>query len=263
MRRWQLTIGLIGLSVLGGCGGVQIAPTPQLPPALVSKIPAKVALLISAEQRNFVHNETRSGVAWSVTLGEGQQRLAREVLGATFDQVTEVNSLDAARNLPGLQAVFEPITEQYSFATAQETGGAYVAVTIRYRINVFAPNGERYDSLTLTGYGTAPNAAMGTSGPMEAATKAAMRDAASRFLTQFPVTQVATALGGGKRLEVTADDALKALAAAGLRIEALPIRVSRRVNPAWKPALPPVAAAPALPPAPPAPALPPAAPAGS
>lgn len=249
MRRWQLAVGIFALGLLAGCGNVQIAPTPELPKALIPKVPAKVGLVISAEQRNYVHTETRSGVSWSVTLGQGQQRLARDILGATFDQVSEFADLEAARNAPALQAVFEPITEQFSFATAQETGGEYVAVTIRYRINVFAPNGERYDSLTLTGYGTAMTDSMGSGGPIEQATKAAMRDAASRFLTQFPTTQVAAALAGGQRLEVSAADALKALAAAGMSIEALPIRVSRRINPDWKPAPTPASAAP-VPPAP-------------
>ncbi|MFM8846123.1 MAG: hypothetical protein ACKOGN_09535, partial [Gammaproteobacteria bacterium] len=61
------------------------------------------------------------------------------------------------------------------------------------------------------------------------------RDAASRFLVQFPATETAKLLAGGQRLEVSAADAMRALAASGLRIEALPIRVSRRVDPNWKP----------------------------
>lgn len=190
---------------------------------------------MTAEQRNYTHSETRSGVSWVVDLGAAQQELARTVLGATFREVKEFADLDAARAAPDLQAVFEPKIEQYSFATAQETGGAYVAVTIRYRINLFSPNGERYDSLTLTGYGTAMADGLSSSAPMDEATEAAMRDAASRFLVQFPATETAKLLAGGKRLEVSAEDAMRALAASGLRIEALPIRVSRRVDPNWKP----------------------------
>lgn len=238
MRRWQLATGLLALAALAGCGGVQIAPTPELPKALVEKVPAKVGLVVTAEQRNLVHSETRGGVSWSVALGAGQQRFAQEILGATFGEVTEFADLDAARKTSGLQALFEPVTEQYSFATAQETGGEYVAVTIRYRINVFAPNGERYDSLTLTGYGTAMADGMSSSEPMEEATESAMRDAAARFLTQFSTTQVAKVLTSGKSLEVSAEDAMRALNAAGMKIEALPIRVSRRVNPQWKPTVP-------------------------
>lgn len=235
MRRGQLAAIVITSAVLVGCGGIQIAPKPSLPRALIERIPAKVGLVMSAEQRNYVHSETRSGVPWSVALGEGQRQLAREILAATFGEVAEFTDIDSARNAT-VQALFEPITEQYSFATAQETGGEYVAVTIRYRINVLAPNGERYDSLTLTGYGTAMADGLSSDEPMEEATRVAMRDAAARFLTQFPETQVAKALAGGKRLEVSAEDAMRALNAAGMKIEALPIRVSRRINPEWKPA---------------------------
>ncbi len=236
MRRWQLVSIVLGSTALAGCGGVQIAPDPDLPKALVESVPAKIGLVMTAEQRNYTHSETRSGVSWVVELGAAQQKLSRTVLGATFRDVNEFTDLDAARAAPGFQALFEPRIEQYSFATAQETGGTYVAVTIRYRINVFSPNGERYDSLTLTGYGTALADGLSTSAPMGEATKAAMRDAASRFLVQFPATETAKVLAGGKPLEVSAADAMRALAASGLRIEALPIRVSRRVDPNWKPA---------------------------
>lgn len=261
MRRWQLAAILLGFASLTGCGGVQITPDPEIPKALVETLPAKVGLVVTAEQRNYAHSETRSGVSWSVALGAGQLELARSILGATFREVNEFADLDAARAAPGLLAIFEPRVEQYSFATAQETGGEYVAVTIRYRINLHAPNGERYDSLTLTGYGTALADSMSSSEPMANATEAAMRDAASRFLTQFPGTEAGKALAGGKRLEVSAEDAMRALAASGLRIEAVPIRVSRRVNPDWKPAS--ATGSSVAPQVAPAVTPPPAAPAGS
>ena len=63
-------------------------------------------------------------------------------------------TVDAARLEPGLLAIFEPRIEQFSFASAKETGGVYCAVTIRYQIYIYAPNGELVDTLTLTGYGS-------------------------------------------------------------------------------------------------------------
>lgn len=244
MRRWKLAMSTFALAALAACGGVKIAPEPELPRALIESIPAKVGLVLTAEQRNYTHSETRSGVGWSVALGTGQQQLARRMLESTFREVKEFDDLAGARAATDLQAIFEPQIEQFSFATAQETGGDYVAVTIRYRINVFAPNGERYDSLTLTGYGTAAAGGLGSSESMADATKAAMRDAAARFLTQFAATDVAKVLAGGKRIEVTAEDAMRALAASGLRIEAVPIRVSRRTDPNWRPESPRVSSPP-------------------
>ena len=50
---WQLSQRLIASSVLllAGCGGVVITPDPVLPKALIEPIPAKVGLLLTAEQK--------------------------------------------------------------------------------------------------------------------------------------------------------------------------------------------------------------------
>jgi len=90
--------------------------------ALVQEIPATVGLLVPADQSSYAHSETRAGVVWSVALGQGQQAVAREVLDSLFREVREFSELEAARKSEGLQAIFEPRIEQYSFATAQETG---------------------------------------------------------------------------------------------------------------------------------------------
>jgi hypothetical protein len=127
----------------------------------------------------------------------------------------------------------EPVIEQYSFATARETGGKYVAVTIRYRINVFNPQGQLHDVLSLTGYGTSMAEGLSSGPPIEQATRSAMRDAAARFLTQFSQLELTENLLGKVPLE--AMNEAGALAAA-TQIEAVPIRVSRRVNPSWTPA---------------------------
>lgn len=228
MRRRQLRQSFVGFSMLAlllaGCGGVVITPDPVLPRALIEPIPAKIGLLLTAEQKSFVHTETRNGVTWEVALGNGQQRLARTMFSSIFGEVQEFADLDSARTTSGLQAIFEPKIEQYSFATAQETGGEYVAVSIRYRIDVRTANGERYDSLTLTGYGTAMAGGFGSSESIEAATLAAKRDAAAKFLTQAGALPLVKELSAGRNLQAVPE----AAAVAAVSIEALPIRVSRR-----------------------------------
>lgn len=236
MRRWRgmkLFFGIASL-LLAGCGAVQIAPEPSLPRALVNAVPVQVGLLLTPEQANFSHTETRAGVEWQVELGAGHRLLAREVFGGLFGGLQEFTSLEEARATQGLAVIMEPLIEQYSFATARETGGEYVAVTIRYRINVFNPAGELHDELSLTGYGTSFAEGLGSGPPIEQATRSAMRDAAARFLTQFSSLPLADDLSA--RRPLTALNSADAEAAASARIEAVPIRVSRRVDPAWKPA---------------------------
>jgi hypothetical protein len=184
MRRSAYLVLCVAL--LAGCGGVQIKPEPTLPKALLSPMKTRVGLVISAEMRNLSHKETRWGVGWDVSLGEGHVRLARDLFNAEFEQVEEFSDLESARKAPGLKAIFEPRIEQYSFATARETGGRHYAVTIRYRINLYSPEGALADTYTLTGYGSALAKGMSSSGPLERASRAAMRDAAAKFLVQFP-----------------------------------------------------------------------------
>ncbi len=244
------------LLVLAGCGGVKIAPQPVLPKALVQPVNARVGYVLPADQKDYAHNETRSGVPWSVSLGAGQRRLAREVFKAAFQSAEEFEDLDAARRAAGLQGILEARIEQYSFATARETGGEYVAVTIRYRILLRTPAGEPVDAYTLTGYGNSLASGMSSSTPLDLASRAAMRDAAAKFLTQFPDQAVAKLLASGQPLVAAASSQVAPLATLQA-IEVVPVRDSRRGRAGTMQPTPPPATLPeVMPGAPPAPATP-------
>jgi hypothetical protein len=188
-----LTVALLA-AALAACGGVKIKPEPAIPKALIEPLPADVGLIIPEDMRNFKHSETRWGTDWTVDLGSGHTRLVRDMFKAAFRNATEFANLEAARAASGLKALFEPRIEQYSFATARETGGRYYAVTVRYRINMYTPAGEMADTFTLTGYGNALAKGMSSGKPLMFASVGAMRDAAAKFLVQFPD------LPAGKRL---------------------------------------------------------------
>lgn len=173
-------------ATLAACGGVQIKPEAALPKPLIVTMPAHVGMVMPNETRNYTHSETRWGVDWTVHLGEGHSKMMQEVLKDEFTDVKEYKDMEAARAAPDLKAIFEPLVENYSFVTARETGGRYYAVTIRYRINVYSPSGEKVDSLTLTGYGNALAKGITSGKPLQMASVAAMRDAAAKFLVQFP-----------------------------------------------------------------------------
>ena len=185
-RHARLIAGFAALVTLAACGGVQVKPSAVLPKPIVVTLPAHVGLVIPGDVRNYVHNETRWGVEWNVALGEGHRKLMLEVLKDEFSEVREYKDVESARGTPDLKAIFEPRIETFSFVTARETGGRYYAVTIRYRIDVYSPDGDKVDSLTLTGYGNALAKGMSSGKPLEAASVAAMRDAAAKFLVQFP-----------------------------------------------------------------------------
>lgn len=200
MRAWTTALSMFASAVLTACGGVQIAPEPIIPKALITQMPVSVGLVLSGDQRNYKHDETRAGVEWQIQLGNGHGRFARDVMTAMFKDSFVFEDLKAAGAQPGLSAIFEPRMEQYSFATANETGGQYYAVTIRYRVNVFAPDLQLVDSYTITGYGNSRDQSMSSSKPLEGATRAAMRDAAAKIMVQFPEQDLGKTLAKGESL---------------------------------------------------------------
>jgi hypothetical protein len=185
---------------------VQVQPRPGLPRPLLQPMQARVGLVLDEELRRYVHEETRGGGNWKVDLGPGHEELFQDIFGASFNSLEVFRDAAAARGAAGLQSVFQPRIEQYSFATAEETGGQYWAVTIRYRIAIATPDGEAIDALTLTGYGSARGGRAANA--LTRATRAAMRDAAAKFLVQMPRQPLAQKLAAGGTL--TAADAAAA-----------------------------------------------------
>lgn len=257
--------GLLGALLLGGCAAVAVRPEGELPRPLIVAAPAKVGVVVTPETANYTHKESRASVDYEAQLGPSHRQLVEEIFRAEFREAKFFDNLDAARQEPGLHAIFEPRIEQFSFANARETGGVYCAVTIRYQIHIYAPDGQQVDTLTLTGYGSGPAPRIGNGEEeLAIAAYAAMRDAAAKFLVQFPTLEVAKPLLASQALvPKSAPDpgSAEAHAASTLAIEMVPINDQPIVQhtPANSPATPASSPPPAgtQPPAEPPPASPP------
>jgi len=231
-----------------GCAKVAVRPEGDLPKPLIVATPAKVGVVITPETGNYVHKESRASVDYEAQLGPSHKHIVEEIFKAEFAEAKMFDSVDAARKEPGLLAIFEPRIEQFSFANAKETGGVYCAVTIRYQILIYAPTGEIIDTLSLTGYGSGPAPRIGNGEEeLGIAAYAAMRDAAAKFLTQFPTLDVAKPLLVSQALQPKVQPipgSAEAVAAqAEVTIEAVPINDSPVVAtaPAPLPSAPPSA----------------------
>jgi hypothetical protein len=203
MNRVNATLAFTtGLLVLGGCAKVAVRPEGDLPRPLIVATPAKVGVVVTPEAGNYTHKESRASVDYEADLGPSHKHLVEEIFKAEFTDAKMFESVDAARLEPGLMAIFEPRIEQFSFANAKETGGIYCAVTIRYNIAIYAPDGSLVDNLTLTGYGSGPAPKIGNGEEeLGIAAYAAMRDAAAKFLTQFPGLDIAKPLLASHAIE--------------------------------------------------------------
>ncbi|HZF24911.1 MAG TPA: hypothetical protein VEZ88_01525 [Steroidobacteraceae bacterium] len=205
MQNRKFLLGRVPLLLIAtgfaGCGGVNIATESSVPVPLVDPMPVTVGVYYSEDFSKATHAEERWGTDWKVDLGPYHVHMADKLFAAEFRETVPVTDLKALPANPPFKAIIEPRIEQFSFITPRDTGAKYFAVTIRYRLNVYAPDGTLADSLTFTGYGSnGSGSGMSSTRPMIAATRAAMRDAAAKFLVQFPEQDVAKKLLAGEPL---------------------------------------------------------------
>lgn len=174
------------LVVLAGCGPVKLVANTNIPPPLVMKVPLGVALFIPTEFSSYVHKEERWSTKWQIELGQAQTEGITRLMNAMFEKVVTVDSVNAGTQVPGgVAAILEPSIEEYAFVTPRDAGSPFYAVSIKYRVNVYMPDGKLADSWGFTGYGTSPSQGLSSEAPLHAATALAMRDAGAKLAVEF------------------------------------------------------------------------------
>jgi hypothetical protein len=109
-------------------------------------------------------------------------------MGAMFTRVVPVSSTDAgAATDPEIRGVLEPVLEEFSFVTPRDTGTSLYAVSLKYRINAYTPDGKLVDSWTFTGYGAQTVGSVPGQGTaaLQQAADMAMRDAGTKLAVEF------------------------------------------------------------------------------
>jgi hypothetical protein len=186
LRAPLVLLGVVALVALAGCGPVKLVANTNIPTPLVVKIPIAVALFIPKEFSTYVHNEERWSTDWHVELGKAQTDGITRLMNAMFERVIAVDSVGAGQNAEGgVRAILEPSVEEFAFVTPRDAGSPFFAVSIKYRVNVYLPNGKLADSWGFTGYGTAPAEGLSSAPPLQTATALAMRDAGAKLAVEF------------------------------------------------------------------------------
>jgi hypothetical protein len=178
-------VALISLG-LAACGSVDLVATTNIPTPLVTKVPVTVALHVPKEFAEYVYKEERWSTDWNVNLGKAQADGITRLMNAMFEHVVVVDSVNAGAQLGGdVRAILEPSVEEYAFVTPRDAGSQFYAVSIKYRVNIYSPDGRLADSWGFTGYGTSPAQGLSSSEPLAQATALALRDAGAKLAVEF------------------------------------------------------------------------------
>jgi hypothetical protein len=133
-----------------------------------------------------VYKEERWSTDWNVALGQAQSEGITRLMNAMFERVVKVESVNAgAQAGSDIRAILEPSVEEFAFVTPRDAGSPFFAVSIKYRVNVYSPDGRLAESWGFTGYGTSPAAGLSSSDPLARATSLALRDAGAKLAVEF------------------------------------------------------------------------------
>lgn len=168
-----------------GCQPVRFEATTNIPRPLLTPIPVTIGLYLPEEFRNYVHKEERWSVEWQVDLGKAQTAGIERLVNAMFERVVVLDSIMGAVADPEIRAVIEPQLEQYSFVTPRDAGAQFYAVSLKYRVGLYAPDGKLVESWPFTGYGSVEASGFGGEDPLRRATSLAMRDAGAKLAVEF------------------------------------------------------------------------------
>jgi hypothetical protein len=177
---------LAGAIALAGCGSIELVASTNIPTPLVEKVPVTVALHVPKEFAAYVHKEERWSTDWNIDLGKAQSEGISRLMSAMFERVVLVDSINAGAQLGGdVRAILEPSVEEYAFVTPRDAGSPFFAVSIKYRVNIYSPDGRLAESWGFTGYGTSPSSGLSSSTPLAQATSLALRDAGAKLAVEF------------------------------------------------------------------------------
>ncbi len=172
-----------------GCTGANVVVNTVVPSPLVEPIPMRVGVFFDESLKGYVHEESLEDYGdFRIELGSVQVPVFERVFDALFEETVALPSMEAD---DGVAAVIVPVFEELQFSIPAQTRGEFFEVWIKYRIDVYEPDGELLASWPLPAYGKSNERNFGFmedskgSGLTEASVRA-LRDAAAHLSFYFP-----------------------------------------------------------------------------
>ena len=189
--------GLAAGLLVAGCGSnVRLEP-PTIPAPLVNSMPLHVVVRIPDQLQHFTHTESIIGNdEWTIDLGRSNAAFFEQLFGYMFDQVTVVGPEDDA-SLVEFDALIEPSIDAFEFSVPAQTKSEAFAVWIRYRIQLYDPEGQLVGNYPVSAYGKSLTTLMGGNEALQRAAVLAMRDAAALMIIRFDPDEFMRVLSRG------------------------------------------------------------------
>lgn len=161
--------------------------TGSVPTPVVAAIPVSVGIYMDEAFRNFSHSEDRQmGEDWVISSGKLNEEMFTNLFDTMFARTVAIDTPpDRGVSRSDLDALLQISVTEYGFLTPRETGQRFFAVSFKYQISMWQPDGTPIASWRVVGYGKSAWSAFQDVEGLRNATAIAIRDGAAALALGF------------------------------------------------------------------------------
>jgi len=161
--------------------------TGSVPTPVVGTIPVSVGIYMDDEFRNFTHSEDRNlREEWVISSGQLNEEMFSNLFDTMFARTVPIDTPpDQGVSRSDLDALLQIKVTEYGFLTPRETGQRFFAVSFKYQILMWQPDGTPIASWRVVGYGKSAWTAFKDVEGLRDATAIAIRDGAAAVALGF------------------------------------------------------------------------------
>ncbi|NNF51351.1 MAG: hypothetical protein HKN59_02830 [Gammaproteobacteria bacterium] len=177
---------IIVIAGTAACSHV-VPVTGSVPTPVVGAIPVAVGIYMDDEFRDFTHSEDRNlGDEWVISSGQLNEEMFLNLFETMFARTVDIDTPpDRGVSRSDLDALLQIKVTEYGFLTPRETGQRFFAVSFKYQILMWQPDGTPIASWRVVGYGKSAWTAFRDVEGLREATATAIRDGAAAVALGF------------------------------------------------------------------------------
>ena len=185
-KLFRALASLCAIASLSACSHV-VPVTGSVPTPVVGTIPVSVGIYMDDEFRNFTHSEDRNlREEWVISSGQLNEEMFSNLFDTMFARTVPIDTPpDQGVSRSDLDALLQIKVTEYGFLTPRETGQRFFAVSFKYQILMWQPDGTPIASWRVVGYGKSAWTAFKDVEGLRDATAIAIRDGAAAVALGF------------------------------------------------------------------------------
>lgn len=176
----------LAAAVLCGCSA-SVPVEATFPQPLIEAISMRVGLLFDSELTSFEYEEQLpQSSKWSIQLGDANVAMFDPLFNSMFTYTRSVSDVTLAEGQrDSVDVIIKPLVDKFEFDIPSGPDSKFVEVWVRYKLQVYQPDGKLVLDWPVVGYGKAETGRISNEGSLHRAAVRALREVGANVATEF------------------------------------------------------------------------------